>query len=55
MSEINYLVAGLIVIASLVFVIWLVRRNLQDKKSYEHDVIDSELKPEEDNDHDEIR
>jgi cytochrome c biogenesis protein ResB len=39
---------GLFILLMIILVIWLIRRNLKDKKSFEKDLMASELKPEED-------
>lgn len=50
--EIDYIIVGLVVLAAVVFVIWLIRRNMKDKVKFEKDVIKSDLKPEKhDSDH----
>lgn len=50
--EINYLIIALVVLAAVVFIIWLIRRNMKDKKEFEKDSIQSDLKPEKhDGDH----
>lgn len=50
--DINYLIIGLVVLAAIVFVIWLVRRNMKDKGKFEEDIIKSDLKPDKhDGDH----
>lgn len=51
--DINYWETGLFIIVILLLVIWLVRRNRKDEQSFEKEVIQSELKPEEEKDHDE--
>lgn len=43
--DINYLIVGIVVIAALVLLMWLIRRNLKDKKEFEKNSNLSELKP----------
>ncbi|MGZ3755223.1 MAG: hypothetical protein ACXVAY_19510 [Mucilaginibacter sp.] len=45
--EINYCWSGLVVALSIALVIWLIRRNRKDEQLFEKDLIQSELKPEE--------
>ena len=45
--QINYPIAILIVVAAIIFVILLIRRNQKDEKNFERDVTKSEIKPEE--------
>ena len=51
--DINYWETGLFIIVILLLVIWLVRRNRKDENTFEKEVIQSELKPEEEKDRDE--
>lgn len=44
--EIDYLISGIIVLAAILFIVFLVRRNKTDQKDYERDKIVSEIKPE---------
>jgi len=44
--EINYTIAGPVLIAVAALIIFLVRRNIKDKKQLEKEIIDSEIKPE---------
>lgn len=53
LMEINYWWTGLFVLLMVILVIWLIRRNRKDEKIFEEDLIQSELKPEENKDHDE--
>lgn len=46
--EINYWWVGLFLLLLVALVIWLIKRNRKDEKEWEKDVIQSELKPEED-------
>ena len=45
--QINYPVVGLVIIALLILVIWIVKTNLKDEKEFERKIIGSELKPKE--------
>jgi cbb3-type cytochrome oxidase subunit 3 len=51
--EINYWGTGLFILLMIGLVVWLVRRNRKDEKAFEKELIQSELKPEADKDHDE--
>jgi hypothetical protein len=42
----NYTVAGIILLAIILLVIFLMRRNLKDEKKFEKDMSQSELDPE---------
>jgi hypothetical protein len=44
--EINYTIAGPVLIAVAALIIFLIRRNNKDKKQLEKEIIDSEIKPE---------
>lgn len=44
--EINYTIAGPVLIAVAALIIFLIRRNIKDKKQLEKEIIDSEIKPE---------
>lgn len=44
--EIDYLISGIIVLAAILLIVFLVRRNKTDQKDYERDKIVSEIKPE---------
>lgn len=44
--EINYLITGLVVLAVICLIIFLIRKNRKDKKTFEKEVIESEIKPE---------
>lgn len=50
---INYWGTGLFIAVVVVLIIWLIRKNLKDEKTFEEEIIQSELKPEDDKDHDE--
>jgi Ca2+/Na+ antiporter len=51
--EINYWWVGLFLLLMAALVIWLIKRNRKDEKIFEEEIIQSELKPEEDLDNDE--
>lgn len=44
--EVNYPIVGLVLIAAIGLIVFLIRRNRKDKKKYEREVIQSEIKPE---------
>lgn len=44
--EINYPIAGLVLIAVIGLIVFLIRRNRKDKIKYEKEMIESERKPE---------
>lgn len=44
--EINYTIAGPVLIAVAALIIFLIRRNNKDKKQLEKEIIESEIKPE---------
>ncbi|MDO3627631.1 hypothetical protein [Mucilaginibacter sp. BT774] len=50
---INYWWSGVFIVLIIVLIIWLIRRNRKDEKSFEQEIIQSELKPEDDQYHDE--
>lgn len=50
MNSINYPLAGAIVLAAILFIAWLVRRNKKDEKKFEEGTIASETTPEKDKD-----
>jgi hypothetical protein len=50
MNNINYLEVSLAVFIVAVLVVWLVRRNIKDEKKFEKDTIQSEIKPDKDED-----
>ena len=39
----NYLVIGIVSVLVLILIIFLIKRNLKDKKQFEEEAIDSEL------------
>lgn len=45
MNNINYLEVSLAVLIAVALVAWLVRRNIKDEKKFEKDMIQSEMKP----------
>ncbi len=51
--DINIPLAALVIVAALVLVGWLIKRNLKDEKEFEKSLNESESKPEmhEDEDH----
>lgn len=44
--EINYSISGIVVLAAILLIVFLIRRNKTDQKDYERDKIISEIKPE---------
>jgi len=50
MNNINYLEVSLAVLIVAALVVWLVRRNIKDEKKFEKDTIQSELKPDKEED-----
>jgi len=44
--EINYPVAGIVLLAMIILVIFLIRRNRKDEKTFEKEMSESEIKPE---------
>lgn len=44
--EIDYALIGVIALVLIIFIMWLIRRNIKDEKDFEKDNIQSELKPE---------
>ncbi|MES2810706.1 MAG: hypothetical protein V4619_18870 [Bacteroidota bacterium] len=42
---VNYWWVSMVVICALLLIIWLVKRNLKDKKELEDEIIKSELNP----------
>jgi hypothetical protein len=52
--DINYWWTGLFIVLMVILVIWLIRRNIKDEKTFEKELIQSELKPEGNKDHDEL-
>lgn len=52
--EINYPIAGLILLIAVIVIILMIRRNKKDQKNFENTVNESEIKPEEHKDIDPI-
>ena len=50
--DINYWWAGLSIVLMVILVIWLISRNLRDEKTFEKELIHSELKPKDGKGHD---
>lgn len=50
MDQVNYPIVTIVVIAVIILLVWIIRRNQKDEKKLEQDIIQSELKPEENND-----
>jgi len=44
--DINYWWVGLTLLAMILLISWLIRRNQKDKKTYEKEIMQSEIKPE---------
>jgi predicted histidine transporter YuiF (NhaC family) len=44
--EVNYTLAGAVLIAVIGLIVFLIVRNRKDKKAYEQEIIESERKPE---------
>ncbi|MEO3408082.1 hypothetical protein AAFN85_29480 [Mucilaginibacter sp. CAU 1740] len=45
--QINYPVVGLVIVAIIILVVWIVKTNMRDEKDFEQEIIESELKPKE--------
>lgn len=45
-KDVNYFIAGIVIVAVIGLIIFLIRRNRKDEKRFEKDMIDSEIKPE---------
>jgi hypothetical protein len=45
--EINYWEVSLFIILMISLIVWLIRRNRKDEQTFEKELIQSELKPEE--------
>lgn len=45
--QINYPLVGLVIIALIALVVWIIKTNLKDEKDFEQQIIGSELKPKE--------
>ncbi|WP_407426520.1 FeoB-associated Cys-rich membrane protein [Arcticibacter sp.] len=48
--DIHYLTAGLVLIAVLALVVYLIRRNSKDRRKLQKDITRAELKPDKHND-----
>jgi preprotein translocase subunit YajC len=44
--EMNYLIVAAVLLAVVILIAWIIRRNQKDKKKFEKEIINSELKPE---------
>jgi LPXTG-motif cell wall-anchored protein len=44
--NINYSLVGLVALAGIILLIFLIRRNQKDKKDFEKDITKSEIEPE---------
>ena len=44
--EMNYLIVAGVFLLVIILIIWMIRRNQKDKKKFEKEIINSELKPE---------
>ncbi|PWK75902.1 hypothetical protein LX99_03635 [Mucilaginibacter oryzae] len=49
MEQINYPLIIIVVIAAVILLVWMIRRNLKDEKDYEKETMQSEIKPEKHN------
>jgi hypothetical protein len=45
--QINYPVVGLVIVAIIILVVWIIKTNMRDEKDFEQEIIESELKPKE--------
>jgi putative exporter of polyketide antibiotics len=45
MANINYWSVGLFLLAAVILIIWLIKRNRKDEKEFEDEIIQSEIKP----------
>lgn len=45
--QINYFIIGTVITLLIVLMIWIVKTNLKDKKGFEQQIINRELKPRE--------
>ena len=48
--EINYVTVGLVVLAVIALIIWLILRNRKDEKKFEKDMNQPEIKPDQHSD-----
>ena len=46
MTNINYFIVGLVVLAAIILIIFLIRRNQKDEKKFETKINQPEMKPE---------
>jgi len=44
--EMNYLIVAVVLLLVVILIVWIIRRNQKDKKKFEKEIINSELKPE---------
>lgn len=44
--DVNYIIVAVILLVVVLLVIFLIRKNQKDKREFEKEVIDSEIKPE---------
>jgi len=44
--EMNYLIVAGVFLLVIILITWMIRRNQKDKKKFEKEIINSELKPE---------
>lgn len=51
--DINYWGVGVFILIMVILIIWLIRMNRKDEKTFEEEIIRSELSSDEDKDHDE--
>ena len=50
--KVDYALVSVVILAVILLIIWIIRRNIKDRKKYERDSIQSEIKPEKhDSDH----
>ena len=49
--DVNYPIAGVVLLAVILLIIYLIRKNQKDRKEFEKQIIDSELKPEKHEEH----
>lgn len=50
MGQVNYPIVIIVIIAVVILLVWIIRRNQKDEKKLEKNIIQSELKPEENED-----
>jgi hypothetical protein len=44
--EMNYLIVAAVAVVVIILIVWIIRRNQKDKKKFESEIINSEVKPE---------